>query len=228
MEDRFGIPLLFCGGDGIFHITVYGRIQGKISVDKPLGLGAGGMDILRQRERTDAVYDAEIDRLRFASELGRHVFFRNAEHLRRCHGMHVHAPVEAVQHILIVRKRRQHAELDLRIVGVHKHVSVARGKELPEFTPELGAHRDVLQIRLRGRKPAGSRFCLVERGMDAPVRTDGFQQALAIGAFELCVGAVFEDIRNNGIIVRKAFQHFRVGRPAGFRLLFCRKTELFK
>ena len=125
---------------------------------------------------------------------------------------------------------REHAQLDLRIVRVDQHmVVIRRNKHAAQLAPELGAHRDVLQIRV-GRGQAASRgHSLLKVGVDAPVlRTDDLQKPLDIGAFELGQLAVFQNRRDDRMHARELCQHVHVGRVPGLGLFLRRQAELFK
>ena len=56
---------------------------------------------------------------------------------------------ECFQKVLVLRKMREDAQLDLRVIGGHKGViTVARFKERTDLTSLVRTHGNVLQIRL--------------------------------------------------------------------------------
>ena len=56
---------------------------------------------------------------------------------------------ERFQEILILRKMREDAQLDLRVIGGHQSiVTVARFKERTDLPSLIRTHGNVLQIRL--------------------------------------------------------------------------------
>ena len=66
------------------------------------------------------------------------------------------------------RQVRHDAQLDLRIVGGQQHVALGRDEGLAD-APALGrADRDVLQVRILRRQPAGGGDGLVIAGVHAP------------------------------------------------------------
>jgi hypothetical protein len=73
---------------------------------------------------------------------------------------------EGAQQAFIARQVRHDAQLDLRIVGRQQQVAGRRDEGLAD-APALGrADRDVLQVRIGGRQPAGGRDRLVIGGVD--------------------------------------------------------------
>ena len=52
---------------------------------------------------------------------------------------------------------REHAQLDLRVVGRDQHVARRGHERAPDLAPELGADRNVLQVRIGAAQDARSR-----------------------------------------------------------------------
>ena len=135
---------------------------------------------------------------------------------------------EVLLHLRVVCHVRQYAQFNLRIVGVHKHISLFCDEEPAEFTPKRRAHRDVLQIRLsRGNTPR-ARFGLVEARVNAPVRRDGFQQALAVRGTQLRQRAVAQNLINCRMYAAQTLQHICVCGVSLFRLFAVRQSELYE
>jgi hypothetical protein len=59
-------------------------------------------------------------------------------------------------------------ELNLRIIGGHELISRRGNKGLADAASFLGTHRDVLEIGIGGRKPAGGGHRLMIAGMHSP------------------------------------------------------------
>ena len=95
--------------------------------------------------------------------------------------MEVLAGAERLLHARIIRNVRQHAQLDLTVVRVDQHPAGARDEHAANFAAQLRAHRDILQIRVRGGKAARRRDRVLERRADAAVRPDDLLQAIGIG-----------------------------------------------
>ena len=63
--------------------------------------------------------------------------------------MEIGAAVERRDQVLVARQVREQAKLDLRVVGrEEQRVLVERHEALANVATELGAHGDVLQIRV--------------------------------------------------------------------------------
>ena len=75
---------------------------------------------------------------------------------------------ERLQQAGVAGQVRHDAQFDLGIVRGDQHVARRRDESLPD-APALGrADRDVLQVRIGRREPAGGRDGLVIRGVHAP------------------------------------------------------------
>src|SRR5207253_2501121 len=55
----------------------------------------------------------------------------------------------------IVGEMRQQPQLNLRVIGREQHVPWLGNESGTNFAPEFGANGNVLQVRIRGGKPAG-------------------------------------------------------------------------
>ena len=88
------------------------------------------------------------------------------------------------------------AELDLRIVGGEQLPAGFAGDERrADFAAFVGADRNVLQVGVAGAEAAGRGDDLVERGVDAAgIGMDHRRQRVDVGAFELRVLAIFDDL----------------------------------
>ena len=145
-------------------------------------------------------------------------------------GMDILSRAECFNHMLILRDMRQHTQLDLRIVRVDQHMVVIRRNEhAAQFAPQLGTHRDILQIRVGRRQAAGRRDRLLEMRVDAAIlRADDLEQSLDIGAFELAQLPVFQNARHDRVIVCNALEHLDIGRVPGFCLFRRGQMQFFK
>ena len=63
---------------------------------------------------------------------------------------------------------REHAQLDLRVVGRDEHVAGIGDERAADLAAELGADRNVLQVGIAAAQTAGRRHRLVEARVDAP------------------------------------------------------------
>ena len=64
--------------------------------------------------------------------------------------------------------------------------------------------------------------------MDAPVGRDDLQKTVAVGRAEFRVLAVLQNLFDDGILPPQFFEHVRIRRPAGLRLLAVRELQAFK
>ena len=62
---------------------------------------------------------------------------------------------------------RGDAQLDLAVVGAHQHVARLGDEGVADLAADLGADRDVLQVRVGRRQPPGLRAGQAEAGVDA-------------------------------------------------------------
>jgi hypothetical protein len=120
----------------------------------------------------------------------------------------------------VVGEVGDHPQLDLVVVG-HEQLEAGSGDEgAAELAPLLGAHRDVVQVRLVGAEPAGPGHGLLEGGVDATVaRVDLRQQARAVGRAQLLDGAVPEQRVDDRVLALELLQGGGIGGEAGLRLL---------
>ena len=136
----------------------HAREAGEVGVDELLRLLARHADVLRQRERRLPVEQRVVDDLRAAPQLVRargrcRRRTPSAPCGRGCPRRCVNASISAC----VAREVRQHAQLDLRVVGRDQHVAGLGDERAADLAAELGADRDVLQVRIAaaqaGRSP---------------------------------------------------------------------------
>ena len=84
------------------------------------------------------------------------------EYLRRRRPVNILCIPVCLDELLIPRQMRQHAQLDLRIIRIHKHKTGLWQKCLADQSSHFNPHRDVLEIRLRAAKASRRRDGLVE------------------------------------------------------------------
>ena len=101
-------------------------------------------------------------------------------------------------------------------------------KEAADFAALLAANGDVLQVRRKRGDSPGARFRLVERGTDASVGFNLFEQSVAVSRFQLGEHAVFQHVGHDRKVGGKVFKHLRIRRIAALGLLLCRKAELIE
>src|SRR5262252_10571732 len=92
---------------------------------------------------------------------------RNAINLAGDSRMEVVSLRESLEKSLILRKMRQHSQLDLRIIRREQHVIWRCDESAPDLAAHLTANRDVLQVRRRRRQAPGGGGCLLIRRVDS-------------------------------------------------------------
>ena len=142
--------------------------------------------------------------------------------------MDVRTVQKRLLHVLVACDMRQNAQLDLRVVGVHERLALARHKVAAQAAAQLGADGNVLQVRLGGGDAPGARLGLDEGRVDPSVRGLGVQQAVHVGGQQLGVGAVFQDLVNDRAVRAQAFQCLGVGGVAAGVFLARRQAQLVK
>ena len=134
---------------------------------------------------------------------------------------------EGVAEVLVARDVGEDPELDLRVVGGDQgHVGAAGHERPPDPPAERRPDRDVLEVRVGRRQPAGRGDGLVEGRVEPPVRGDEGRQRLDVGRAELGVGPPLEQALDHRVGRPELLEDRRVGRVAGLRPLALRQVEL--
>ena len=124
--------------------------------------------------------------------------------------MNVGSAAEGFYHVGILAQMGHDAKFDLRIVGGEENTVFVFGcKGFPDFTSQLIAYRNVLQVRIGRTEAAGRGDCLVVGRVDlAGFRVDQFGQGVDIGAEQLLQPAIFEQLSHDGMFGTHFFQYF--------------------
>ena len=123
---------------------------------------------------------------------------------------------------------REHAQLDLRVVGGDQHVARLGLEAAADLAPERRADRDVLHVRVGARQPPGLRDRLQERRVDARALVDELRQHVEVGLDQRRELAPALDLRDDLVLVADRLQHARVGREAGLAAALARQAELLE
>ena len=142
--------------------------------------------------------------------------------------MDVDAVGERLAELRDARDMRQHAQLDLAVVGRDQHVARLGDEGRPDLAALRRPDRDVLQVRLRRRKPPrGGRRERIG-GVDAPgLGMDIAGQGVRIGRFQLRHLPPVDDLARQLVTLGgQILQHLRRGRPlAGLGLRAAGQTH---
>ena len=142
-------------------------VAAKVSVNILLRLGLAGARAARQAERTQAVNHAVIDGLGHAPVLVRLQPGRHAENFLRRARVDVLIARKGFDQPRVLGHMGEHPQLDLRIVGGDQLPAGLRDERRANPQAEFIADGNVLEIRIRGRKPARARHRLIEAGVQA-------------------------------------------------------------
>ena len=137
------------------------------------------------------------------------------------------APV-GVDEPLVTGQVRHDAHFDLRVVGGDQAlVALAGDERRSNLAAELGAHRDVLQVRLGRRQTAGRGDGLVERRVNSPVLADGLDQPLDGRLHLLRLAERHQPLQERVIVgLGQVLQLLGGGGVARLRLLGLRHAQL--
>jgi len=108
----------------------------------------------------------------------------NAENFLRGARVDVLASAEGFGEHRVGGAMRQNAQLDLRIIGGEQRPAGLGGERRANLAAQFAAHRNVLQIGVRGAEPAGGCASLIEAGVYAaggPI--DELRQRVGVSGF---------------------------------------------
>ena len=127
--------------------------------------------------------------------------------------VNVFAAAEGVNQRVFFSKVRQHTKLDLRVVRRDEHEPGIRDERAPDFSPEVGADRNVLQVPVAAAQPAGRGHGLVERRMHARCsRVHELRQGVDVRALQFHQRAPLEDQLRKLVCERQILEHVDRGR----------------
>ena len=181
----------------------------------------------REPEVAHPVGEPEVDHLGHRALVGGHVRRVLAQHAGRGLAVDVGLARERVREVLVARHVGEDPQLDLAVVGGdERRVGRAGDERVPDPPAERRPDRDVLEVRVRRRQPAGRRHGLVEQRVEPAVGADQRRQRLDVGGPELGVDPPLEDRLDHRVDAAQLLEHRRVGRVAGLRLAALRQPQL--
>ena len=121
-------------------------------------------------------------------------------------------------------------QLDLAVIGRQQQMPGLGDKGAADSAALLGADRDVLDIGLGRRQPAGRGRGQREGGVHPPgLAVDLVAERVGIGRFELGQLPPFEDLRRHRVQRRQLFEDRGIGAVgAGLALLAAGQLQLFE
>ena len=216
-------------GEGAVDERPHPRMAREVVADVLLRDLLVDLGRLRQPERGHAIEDGVVgalgDRTLERRDRGR----GDLEHLRGGPRVDVLAASERLDQRRLLGQMREDPQLDLRIVRRNELPPRFRDERLANPAPELGADRDVHEIRILRAEPPGRRHELVERRVDpSGAGIDQPGQGVGVRALELREAPVLEDLRRERMPERQLGQHVGVGRVAGLRSPDRRQLQLLE
>ena len=207
-----GIPRLLGTRHHVVQECAHAGVSLVVAIDHVACLGHRDVQRLRQTVGLLAVHDAKVHGLGAAAQVGRYLGYLDAKYARGRLGMEVLALVKGAHQVLVTRKMREQAQLDLRVVHRQKDAPLARRKRRLDGTTQLRARRNVLQIGVARRQTARRRNGLVVRGVHATIAATQRTQRVQIGRLDLGLLTPVQDQAHNLVVTGKVGQHLGVGR----------------
>ena len=213
----------------LVEVGAHARIGLEITVNHILSLFETDSQALGQAERLLAIDDTEVHGLRATAQLRGDLFHGNAEHACGGVGMEVGARAERIYQVLVTRQMREQAKLDLRVVGRNEHIALAQRHEASTHTAaEIGAHGNVLQVRVARRQTARGSDRLVEARVHQAVDATHARQGVKVSGLHFRELAIAQHLGRDGMHVHELAERFRIGGIAARVLLARRQLEHFK
>ena len=175
-----GIPRLLGTRHHVVQECAHAGVSLVVAIDHIACLGHRDMQRLRQTVGLLAIHNAKVHGLGAAAQVGRYLGYLDAKYARGRLGMEVLALVKGAHQVLVTRKMREQAQLDLRVVHRQKDAPLARRKRRLDGTTQLRARRNVLQIGVARRQTARRRNGLVVRGVHATIAATQRTQRIQI------------------------------------------------
>ena len=146
-QQRHHVAALAPVGQRAVDEGAHQRVRGEVRLDVALRLLLVDLGGLRQPERRDAVEDGVVRALGDRALQRGHLARRHLEHLARRPRVDVLAALERLDDGRLAREVREDAQLDLRVVGGHEPPALLRHEGRPDPPAQLGADRDVHEVR---------------------------------------------------------------------------------
>ena len=143
--------------------------------------------------------------------------------------MDVVAGAEDLLQHLLVGDVGEHPQLDLAVVGGEQAGALLGDEAGADRAADLGADRDVLQVRVGAREAPGRRRRLVEGRVDAAgLGVDQVRQRVEVGVLQLGQLAPGLDLLDDRVLVADLGEDAGVGREAGLAAALAGQAELLE
>ena len=222
-QQRFGVAAAAGGFLDLLAPLFDAGEASEVGVDEGLGVAPLHARALGESVRADAVDHAEVHHLGGVAHLRLDIGDFDAVGAGCRGGVDVFAALEGLDQAGVAGEVREHAQLDLRVVGADKADVVTAAEAVPgagheggaHLRAELGAHGDVLQVGALGREPPGGGDGLVVVGVDAlGGPADQRRERFDVGRAQLGQFAPLEDVIDNRVALGEPLELLRVGREA--------------
>src|ERR1700756_4253649 len=150
------------------------------------------IQLRRQSKGAYSIHNAKVHGLGAISRLLVHRLCVNPEHLTRGQRMDVFASPIRVEQQRVLREVSHQAQLNLRIVGRHQHISRSRHERRPYLPPQSSADWNVLKIRIRAGEAPRRRPNLIEGSVNPALSIGQLRQRVEIRRFELRKLTIFQ------------------------------------
>ena len=227
-EQSGNVSGFFGLGNAVLHIAIHLGKGVEVSFEESLSLFDRDVQVPAEGKRPFAVHDTKIDGFGGSAQIVGYLLRGDAVNLGSSGAMNVGAGLEGVLHGFIAGDVRQNPQFDLRIVGIHQIAAVGSNEETAQTAAQLGADGNILQIGLGGADASGAGLGLNKGGVNAAIRTDGFEQSLHVGGVELLIRAILENVVNDRAIWTQTFQGFRIGGIAALGLFSRREPQFLE
>ena len=197
----------------------------EVAVDELLCLLLRYLEAVGEAVRRQAVDDAVVDHLGLGPGAG---IGLAPQDLRGRGGVHVLAAAEDVLQHLLVRDVREQPQLDLRVVRGDQAVALLGHEAGADLAPQLRADRDVLEVRVRAREPAGGGRDLAEGRVQPRPLVHEAGERVEVGGLELRELAPLLDLRHDFVLVPDRLEHAGVGREARLAAPLLGQPELLE
>ena len=188
---------------GLLQPTGDGRIGAKVALDQRVGLDHPRVKTTRQPLGAHAIHQSIVEPLGILPLSLGDLIDGQAKHLRRRLPVEIDPPVEGGEERGIPREVREDAHLDLGVVG-DDQLSASRSTKAGAV---IGRVRNLLQAGGgRGNAPRRSAN-LPKIGVEPTCHgVDHSENVLAEGREVLAEVAVFEEMRDHGVLLRQLVQ----------------------
>src|SRR5205823_4223364 len=149
-EQRLHVPPLARLGDGPIEPGPHAGEPRKILRDELFRLLLGDAELAGEGERSLSVDRGEIDRLRPAAHLRRHLLLGHVKDARRRLAMDVPTLLEGPHERRVAGQVGEQPQLDLRVVGREEQPPRGGPEGSPDRLAARRPHGDVLEVRVGG------------------------------------------------------------------------------